>query len=1670
MALFDEDTTEDTTEVGVASYLVAADSHSIANDNQSFLESAAETVSNIPKFIGTSIISGANQLYNIAPTLGNFMGGDFEISKTADVVEAIDDDLGVYYQEHGESADVAGFLISSLVPGIGGIKLLNAGQKVLATANATGRFGNNMARGFGLLRTKREEYLTKAISEVTNSNSLSLITNKNTVLAMGAGYGQAVLEMAAFETATAVALSESPVLEGQDIGDIMTNIAVGGLVFGTIGGVIDVTKTAFAVKKAVKAADTAAAPWTHINVLHTGATPSNKLLYDLEQFDNLKQIPIGVLTPEREAFLRKAAATKARRLQVQARSSLGELAAGDQVIADQAYAMTLGADFNTQLGNYLGTTRISRVLDKTAPEKIISKVEKRLEKGKATIEEVEEAAALEFRATYVDMWGESIGNTVDRAPQHIALADTLKKGQSITIDGNKVVAGDRQFNFDTKGIRSDARVGNTKELSEAKATLRAAERGELGAADATRVLKAQEVVAKSKKAAAAKGTGWDVTKVGLHEAQARNMWAMEAAPLAEAGENFKPVTIGEMDTPLLDQLYREFNAEHKVLLEDGSLMSFEHKQELLDFIHTKKIEIANKFLTTKAGKGKSQDDIASMLNMRSSRLSGEVSEDLTRDIFALESYAKDYTNMLVEKGLHDIEKGIIPVYKLPKTMKLSYDTTAIKDIDGNVLEGMATITQQERLQSQKLQNILAGYFADDADKFLELSVRDVLDANRVGAGGKFFTAASSNYGSLAAKVEYIGQATAGVISRRQAALREAIEPSMYRLAQNQEAVVEWSTLNATLRALPDNYVLNEAGTALEPAVMQRYNQMVAEGLEARPPKLHAKDAPLEIPIENAETLELIEAHISQNGRRMEHIIELRTAQGVPNKRNPDVFYPTPVEPKDYPFFALVKDDSITGTGHTKTLYANSQEQLDSMISELADKPSLTILTKTDAENYYKSIGQFDSTRTLNDNYLNITLHRKGVSAPYFVPTDPAKVTQDLLAWHLKQETSLVREMVSAKYERQFEELRKRGEEFTNLATSQFNSAALVKHAENVVKNPYMDYIKTSLGIKNYSDYPFWINANKMLDAKVSEMFDRMTKVVESSKSVEELSQVNAMMKSYGYKGAAYDMEMDLLANHTAPRGVLQSFVQKANSILATVVLRLDHLNAVNNYISANILYGAEMKSIIRAIEGSNTNAVGELAGLGKIKLPGSEQALLSPTKLLANAYKAFGKDSPDLAFFKENGFVTSISDQYKWTLDNLTLSGKETVKDLSSKITTVHDSLRNAATKGERWTGNRLAEEFNRFAAAHTMKQVTDIAIKHGLMDSKTALSYINTFVNRTQGNYLAAQRPMLFQGAVGQSIGLFQTYQFNLMQQLLRHVGEGTAKDSMTLLGLQGTVFGMNGLPAFNAINTHIVGTASGNEKHRDFYTTVYGAAGKDAGDWLMYGLASNMLLHPDLKTNLYVRGDINPRHVTIVPTDPASVPIIQATSKFIKNIYDTGSKIANGGDFISSVLQGLEHNSISRPLAGLAQTLEGLANPEHASYSTSKRGNVIASNDVLALTNISRMVGGKPLGEAVAIDAAFRFKAYALADSAKRAKLGEAIKSSMIAGRSPSQEQIESFAESYAKTGGKQTEFNKWMVQLYKTTNTSQANDLRDKVNSPYSKSMQLIMGGYELKDFDR
>jgi len=1051
----------------------------------------------------------------------------------------------------------------------------------------------------------------------------------------------------------------------------------------------------------------------------------------------------------------------------------------------------------------------------------------------------------------------------------------------------------------------------------------------------------------------------------------------------------------------------------------------------------------------------SNAEIAKIVNASEDVLFGGMEKD---SLWNLRNHVRDAAKQMGQE---------VDPHHLPTYAKVITESARMRNVDGNLLEGMSIVAEKQKIYQQAADKIAAG------------SLREILP-DAAGMRGKavgtttgpgFVSFEGGNYGSWSSFFSYVGQRSHNIMKNARQATAEIFNPTLQKMAVQTEDAIEFSVLNERLRGLPNNYFLADDGASLVFGKAPLADDFIDEAAymkalkkyETRIEEAAQEGIPTQIPIKSPLVQKLIADHIDlNNGRRMT-LQKIHANNGYPDRFNEGVFYPIPRNPRDTPFFAFVIDDSVSGRGHSKMIYAKDAETLELMRNEIMSDATLRerglkVLTKAESEEYYKSIGQFEFERTLSDNYINTALARKGKSESFVPVTDPKKIVTDFLEWHHSRDNNLIRSIVEHKYSQEFASLRAAADPALAASKSRFGYVSPLAFAEASVDNPAANLMKMALDISKVDEYPLWTPLNKFLDGAFSKLTDNVGRMFSKATSADGLEDVYKALREAGYKDV---ISADALAaaNQTVPRGMLTSLVNKGNSILATFALRSDPFNALNNAVGSSVLLGAETKAVIRAIESGSAEAAGELAAIAKIKVPGTDSLQLSATKLIANRIAKFHTDEVGKKWFKQHGFISSITDQYDQTLDHI---GIALARGESAYMQKAFEGAKKLGDQAEKFTANKLAEEMNRYVAAGVMKDITDIAVKHGVMSKDTALTYINTFVNRTQGNYLASQRPIIFQGPLGQSMGLFQTYQFNMLQQIFRHIGDGNAKNVLTMMGLQGGVYGMNGLPAFNAINTHIIGQAGGNTEHKTMYDAIFSGAGKEAGEWLLYGGLSNGLglFHPDLKTNIYSRGDINPRHVTLVPVDPSKVPIYQATERFLSNMKEGYSKVAVGGDVWSTMLRGIEQNGISRPLAGIAQILEGAGRDDKKVISTNQQGNMLMAHDLFSLSSLMRVAGAKPLDEAVVNDTMFRVNTYRTADAAKRKVLGEAVKQSILGGNLPDEEQINQFAHSYVRTGGKQSEFAAWMANQSKNATVSQAEQLRRKVGNPYSSSLQLIM----------
>lgn len=1149
----------------------------------------------------------------------------------------------------------------------------------------------------------------------------------------------------------------------------------------------------------------------------------------------------------------------------------------------------------------------------------------------------------------------------------------------------------------------DVRNGKALANAPAKSALNLADHGDI-------LVKRNAVIAGKLKYTQGAVADFADSKIDQLAAEARYTWTESLKKV--------PDEIGANDLPMMFRALKEGTGDVNV----GGV-KFSSTVELADHIKIKQQEIAASLIQS----GKSIDEAAQIVNADAGVLGKTIDNPKMWD---LRQYTRDTYTQTV---------GADPLM-MPKHIKILSDKVELPN--PTIAEGMQHIAQKEKLYAERAARNAAAALGEELPSAAGIQMKAV----GTDASGSFVSSTNGNYGTQASFWAYVGQRVSNIVRKKQDALTEQLNPILHRMANNTDAAIEWSVLNEKLRNSVQGWKLSEDGMSL----------VLREG----------DDVVDQVAFKNAEVAEMVRLHLGTNARRRSALGQIHAANGLPDRFDPEVFYPIPRDPKDTPFFAFVVDDTVQGRGHSKMIYAKDADTLEAMRNDLMADPALRerglkVITKKEAEEYYESVGKYEYERTLSDNYINNALARKGKSASFLPLTDPKRIVENTLNWHMQREAGLVRTAVEHRYAKEFDTLRQYGANATSAATSKAGYVNPQAFAEQTVNNPAANMIKLALNISK-NDYPVWTPLNRFADAGFSRVYNAMTTAFGKATSPAHLADVQVAMRKHGVEDYINSDALYAATNAKVPRGKLTEVVAKANALLSMLALRTDPFNAMNNAVGHAVLLGPELKHIQKNILAGNEEAVGELAKLMNVRVPGSGNTVVSPAKLVASRISKFGSDKEGREWLKTHGFMSDAIDQQRQALGDISHSLKT---GDSTGIDRAFTKIKKLGAGAEKWSGNMLAEEFNRYIAAGTMKDITDIAVRRGLMSQSEQLAYINTFVNRTQGNYIASQRPGLFQGPVGQAIGLFQTYQFNMLQQIFRHVGEGDKKTALMAMGLQGGIYGMNGLPAFNAINTHLIGSAGGNTNHLTGYDAVMSLGGKEAGEWLLYGALSNGLsvFHPDLKSNIYNRGDVNPRNLTLVPLDPSKVPIYQATERLLSNTMEGFKQISMGADISSTFLRGLEQNGISRPLAGLALVLEGAGREDGKVISMSNQGRMVAAHDLWSMQSLMRIAGAKPLDEAIVQDQLFRNNTWRARDVEKRKQLGEAVKKTLAGGNVPDQEQLDTFAYQYAKFGGKQDEYAGWMANAYTQVSVSKAEELRTKLSAPGNQSMQYIMQGY-------
>jgi hypothetical protein len=1633
------------------SFIAAADTAQMEAGGTSVFEDVGNVLT---KGVAGAVVSGWHGIYNTGVDFSNkLFDAGLDRADTLDTLNKVSEDYGDYYKAHQGVIDTAGFFAGSLIPGTLAVKGLKA---VSVAGESAGVFG----RVLGYAANKERFYLDAALKDLSvEGGTVFTRINANKALSMAWGTADSTLQVAAFETATAMSMKASPMLDAEDWKTIGWDITKTSLFGGAIGGGLNAIFTNKLVKDAGRLVEGKQRMYDILK--DTGNTDLSYGDRAYQIIDAIDQLPKDITNPvvklnhgkegvidslDLTGLLERTKQQSVIRGVQKFESTLNAVVENDKSVGaalakslvdfykDAVEAGRGTQEVRTKLGDLLWNLKgVEGLNNKTTA--FADKIEwfdpNAKVAGKVALSPTKMEGGIPYRAIR------------DAEPTMAVLGkdallpdDAFKRGFDFVLDPTtqRVVINPKSTIYE-KVKDGDVNTASlfynsfTRQTSaDAVATI-----GDVG----PEVVRNFAGIQNGSKTYQFSPNSYNIPKDAV-EATARHAWAWGLRNVNGAVESG--------DISLLDALLRPATKELPAInTGDLTIINTAERSsvqwsDVLDkeaFVFKNKMEYVKRLL--QESEKPDLREIAYRANVTEDWLENAITNRFGyRDNFNVKGWQQDPERFMGRENL---------VFR--------YDKSGM-EAAGNSPEGITAYYTRVKESTIRAQDAAASILGDGYSNLISLEGSLAGDASAAGGvGAGFFTASNAGYGDrLKAWAQYTGQQVANLVNGRTSAALAVFQSPAAKALQSSKAMADLTGAVAQGRLSSETWGLwNDPLTNKFMMVDLESLKKVKEGGKIEFAK--------RIPLEDGAG-EVIQTWHNLHMMRVDQQNALAAAQGFATKWDRDRLYFPPVDTQRVPFFAFVRQNngSVFGSSEVAMITARDAGELQRLASQVEKKPGFQVVYKSNSEDYHKAKRDYDFSRAMNQPVIDSTLRKEGLLGDYLPNFTPESTLEDMTNFILRSETKIVRDAVTVNYGQTFAELADLSSRYTAAQTSKFEG--LNKLLQRTVTDPFDDATKLALNISKRSEFTLWHEANEFVDAVGTRAFRGIEKAVIDARGGKiTWREANDTLAKFGLGSPFPDDIAFQVAQHANDRNLLKTALTKANAIVAAGMLRLDFANSLLNVVSTPILLGTEVAAIRNSVR-KDPELFARLNEMTSVAVPGVSQqggvpfTVPSTLKLLYNAVGDLvspnGKEL--MSRFRAIGTVKGPAALYHQMIDDLSLTPKLVPSEYAAKV-------EKWVEQGAKWTGNNLAEDYTRFVTSHVMWQITKPLVEAGRMTEQEANAFISIFTNRVQGNYVAAQRPIAFQGTLGSAVGLFQTYQFNLLQQLYRHIENKDAKTLAVMGGLQGTLFGANGLPFFQAVNTQIVGNASINQKHEDAYSYAVRAGGKDFGDWLMYGTASAFPLFSEQAPALWTRGDLNPRSVFVLPTSPQDVPAVQAGIKVVGAILGMAKQVSKGADVKDALLFGLEHNGINRPLAGLAQVVGG--------QSTTSQGNLVsAAGDWNSIATFSRLIGAKPMDESIALNTLYRSRAYQAVDKERIDDLGSVVKQKLRNNQSISSNDWTDLQGQYIAGGGRIQGFTQAIRRWDKAANTSLVNEVMRHSQTAAGQRMIESMGGDPLRDY--
>ena len=300
--------------------LPAADMHNIAGSGTSVFDEVGDFFT---KMVPAATVSGLYGVLNTPIEVANWLGAEITPFDTEETLRSFDDNLGMYYQQHKEAADMLGFVGSSVISGIGALKAIKLAQ--------AGKMGTGLAMAYNLAPQAKEKAIAAAIAKIgEDGTTIFSGVAAQKLKALAWGVGDNMITSLTMEVAAASVAAASPVFDGKNMKDILWTIGQGTLFGGAIGGTLDGILLNSQFKKGIKALEQLKRP------LESMEAPSKSILAEGDRInlivDSVLDIPEELATTN---ALKQTLQSTQRRAHDKTVIMLNDMAGGDSTVGNK---------------------------------------------------------------------------------------------------------------------------------------------------------------------------------------------------------------------------------------------------------------------------------------------------------------------------------------------------------------------------------------------------------------------------------------------------------------------------------------------------------------------------------------------------------------------------------------------------------------------------------------------------------------------------------------------------------------------------------------------------------------------------------------------------------------------------------------------------------------------------------------------------------------------------------------------------------------------------------------------------------------------------------------------------------------------------------------------------------------------------------------------------------------------------------------------------------------------------------------------------------------------------------------------------------------------------------------------------------------------------------------